>query len=167
MGKGTIYKHFAGKDEIYARLTMDFQRQVARQIQAIDPQLGVLAYLREVIRIFWDTHMASREQHRVLQYCHQDSFRYRVAEATAADMDALFSTLVAPIDAALQRGIDVGLFPAKPLPLLMFGAQAALWGAVDKVWTGCAADESPERYLEEVTRFILAGLMHQDDPTLF
>ncbi len=163
VGKGTIYKHFASKDEIYARLAIDFQLAIVDQLMALGPDQDVLDYLRAVVRVYWEAHTTSRERHRLFQYCHQDDFRHKVSEATQQRLDSVYTNMMEPIDAALRRGIAAGLFPDRPLPLLVFGAQVALQGAVDRVWTGCGCTERPESYLEEVTRFILAGLMHQDD----
>src|SRR5215510_13331329 len=69
IGKGTVYKHFASKDEIYARLALDFAREVLAQIRAIPAQLPASERLRRMLRIGWEAHLASRELHRVVLYC--------------------------------------------------------------------------------------------------
>lgn len=163
IGKGTVYKHFASKVEIYAALALEFQQQLLDQLRAID-EADVLAYLRRVTRVVWEAHMASREYHRVFQFCHQEDFRHKVGPAMAERLATMEAEILACVGQALARGVREGLFPDKPLPQLVFGAQAALWGAIDMAWSGCGCiDVAREEQLEQVTRFILAGLMHQDD----
>jgi AcrR family transcriptional regulator len=162
IGKGTIYKHFNSKLEIYAALALAFQHQLLGQLRALDAGQDVLGYLRRVTRVVWDAHMASREYHRVFQFCHQEDFRHKVCPAMGERLVAMEADIMACVGAALERGVREGLFPDKPLPQLAFGARSALWGAIDLAWAGCG-DVEPEDHLEQVTRFILAGLMHQDD----
>jgi AcrR family transcriptional regulator len=158
IGKGTIYKHFNSKVEIYAALALAFQRQLLQQLRALDDQ-DVLGYLRRVIRVVWDAHMGSREYHRVFQFCHQEDFRHKVSPALGERLAAMEAEIMVCVGVALGRGVGEGLFPDKPLPQLVFGARAALWGAIDLAWAGCD-EAAPADALEQVTRFILAGLMH-------
>jgi hypothetical protein len=46
--------------------------------------------------------------------------------------------------------------------MMLFGAQAALFGAIRLVRGGCleVVQASPEEFLEEITEFIIAGLTH-------
>ena len=53
IGKGTIYKHFASKDEMYARLVMDYQKHGIEKLRRIDPTLDVIQRLRAIIAVTW------------------------------------------------------------------------------------------------------------------
>lgn len=163
IGKGTVYKHFQSKEEIYARLALDFHWQILYKLRRLDPAQDVISQLREMTRIFWEEHLKSREQHRVAMYCMRDDFRNSLSEATRQEFEALDAAYMEIIHRPIQQGIDEGIFPRKPIPLLIFGAQAALNGAIMLAWSGCLAkDADPAQYLEEITNFILAGLVYQD-----
>src|ERR1043165_5128642 len=54
IGKGTVYKHFTSKDDIYARLAVNFHRLVLQRLRAIDPALAALEKLREIVKVFWE-----------------------------------------------------------------------------------------------------------------
>ncbi len=162
IGKGTVYKHFSTKLDIYAALALEFMGGMLERIQAIDPEQDPLDYMRAVARVVWEAHMSSREHHRVFQYCHQEGFRNTVSPPMRERLDQTMAAMFGTMGGVLQRGVREGLFPDKPIPMLTFGAQSALWGAIDLVWAGCI-DIDPEEYLEQITRFILAGLMHQED----
>ena len=61
-----------------------------------------------------------------------------------------------------MQGVEEGLFPRKPLDMLMFGAQSAFWGAVQLIWSGYLNERDKARYCDEITNFILTGLIYQD-----
>ena len=175
IGKGTVYKHFASKDEIYARLALDFQRRVLATLRGIDPTLGVLDKLREAIRCVFEAHRAMGPEHqRVLQYYERREFWKALSESTRGEIMAQRAEFDAFIGDIVQQGIDEGLFPRKPITRLTFGPEATVVGAIQRQWLRCDPTADPqglrcdfgvnaEEYLEEITCFILAGMMHQDE----
>ena len=128
VGKGTIYKHFESKNEIYVRLAIRFQKRMASEIGLLDQSMPVLDRLRCYIRAAWEMHLSSKELHRVVE------------------------------------GIEQGLFPNKPINLLIFGLQSMFWGAIQLIWSGYLGDIDHEQHLEEVTSFMIAGLVHHNQP---
>jgi AcrR family transcriptional regulator len=163
IGKGTIYKHFASKDEIYARLWMDFFQGMVERIRAVDPSLDVLNRLRAVIATIWEHHRQNSDYQRVVEFCERAECRNRLPEGTRARMDGIEEEMNRLIYATVEEGVESGLFPRKPPEELVFGARAAIIGALRLVWSGCLTGVSdPDRYLELLTDFMLAGMMYQD-----
>lgn len=162
VGKGTIYKHFASKDEIYARLAMDFQRRILAAFAALDPNLPVVDRFREHLRVAWEMHLSSKELHRVFLYCSRAEFRSRLAPDTLSELQAIEAQVAMPTHTLVVDGIEQGIFPRKPVSLLLFGAQAAFWGGIQLVWSGYLGDIDRAQHLEELTNFLLAGLIYND-----
>jgi AcrR family transcriptional regulator len=163
IGKGTVYKHFASKDEIYARLAMEFQRRALEKLERVDPALPVMQRLRLLIRVFWDQHRGGREYHRLVQYCEREDFRRSLPAEVQEELGALDARFEAQVHRLLQEGIDEGILPRKPIPALVFGPLAALQGAARMIWGGCLERETePGQYVEEITNFILAGMLYQE-----
>lgn len=163
IGKGTIYKHFASKDEIYARLWMDFFQGMVDRIKAVDPSLDVVGRLRAVIATIWEHHHQNSDYQRVVEFCERAECRNRLPEATRARMDEIEGEMNSRIYAMVEEGIEKGLFPRKPPEELVFGARAALVGALRLVWSGCLTGVSdPDRYLDLLSDFMLAGMMYQE-----
>ncbi len=163
IGKGTIYKHFPSKEDLYARLALDFNRQLLERLRAIDPALDVIGRLRALVRVFWETHVDSEKYHRLVQYCDREDFRSSISEATREEIRRLDDELHLLVTSLMERGIREGLFPAGSTPRnLLFGAQSALVGAIRLVRGGCLerGQQSPEELLAVITDFIIAGLTH-------
>lgn len=162
VGKGTIYKHFESKDEIYARLALAFNRKLLQQIKQVEVTLPVVSRFREMTRLAWEAHLSSKELHRVVLYCGRQEFRQNMPARIADEFAVIEAETNEAIHDNILRGVEEGLFPRKPLAMLMFGAQSAFWGAVQLIWSGYLGEPDKSQYCEEITNFILAGLMHQD-----
>jgi AcrR family transcriptional regulator len=161
IGKGTVYKHFPSKEDIYARLALDFNRRLLERLHGIDPRMDVLDRLRAVIRAFWEFHLQSQDYHRLVQYCGREDFRQSISEETREVIRALDEEFSVLVTSMIREGTEKGIFPSdKSTEVLIFGAQAALFGAIQLVWSGCLKLGNPDEYLEEITEFIIAGLTH-------
>jgi len=164
VGKGTIYKHFASKDEIYARLAIQFQRQTLQRYADIDASLPVVERFKRHLAAGWEMHLSSKELHRVFLYCSRVEFRAHLPADVMAEVQQVERAVAEPTHRMMAEGIEQGLFPRKPLPLLLFGAQSAFWGAIQLIWSGYLGDIDEAVYLDEITTFILAGLVHHERP---
>jgi AcrR family transcriptional regulator len=165
IGKGTVYLHFPSKEALYARLAIDFSRGILEGVRAIDPTLPVLERIERAFRVFFDAHRRAARHRRVVEYCWRDDFRRRIPAELQREFEELDTAFLTIIHRDLEQGIAEGLIPAKPLPVLVFGLQAALVGAVRVLWSGCLqclGPADPERYVAEVSRFAVAGLRFQD-----
>jgi AcrR family transcriptional regulator len=163
IGKGTIYKHFASKDEIYARLRMEFLDTTLGRLLAIDEQLDVLGRIRAMIAVFWEQHRQGRHYQRVVEYSERAEFRRGLNAETLAALEAREAAIDDIVHAVVRRGIAEGLFPDRPPEQLVFGPRAALIGALRLVWSGWFEDvPEPADFLGQLTDFVVAGMMYQD-----
>ena len=162
VAKGTIYKHFASKDEIYAHLAMRFQRQIAHQAAGIDASLPLLDRFRQHLHVAWEMHLSSKELHRVFMYCNRPEFRSRLAPAVLQELQAVEAEVAKPGIQLVVDGIEQGVFPRKPMSQLLFGVQAAFWGGIQLVWSGYLGEIDQAQHLDELTNFLLAGLIYSD-----
>jgi AcrR family transcriptional regulator len=161
IGKGTVYKHFASKDEIYARLAADFQKRSLERLERIDRSLPVLQRLRMIIAIFWEQH---RRGTSTSTWCSTASGRISGSRCRRRRRRSWRAgcTLPGAIDGVLQDGIDQGILPRKPREALVFGPMAALNGATRHGVHCLPPQAPPEQYLNELTNFILAGMLYQE-----
>ena len=163
IGKGTVYKHFQSKDEIYARLAAEFAVDMVERLEAIDAKLPVMARLRAIVRVFWERHRAAREYQHLVQYCEREDFRKSLTPDAQAELAALDARLRDAIDSVLDEGIEQGILPRKSREALVFGPMAALHGAVRLMWSDALpAETRRDQYMDEITNFILAGMLYQE-----
>ncbi|HEX6132724.1 MAG TPA: helix-turn-helix domain-containing protein [Longimicrobiales bacterium] len=162
IGKGTVYKHFQSKDEIYARLASDFHRRALEKLERIDASLPVMQRLRMIIAIFWEQHLSGSRYQHLVQYCEREDFRKSMAPEVQAEFEELDARFEAAIDRVLQDGIEQGILPRKPRERLIFGPVAALHGATRTACSCLPEGAEREQYLGELTNFILAGMLYQE-----
>ena len=162
IGKGTVYLHFSSKEDICGRLALDFASGLLARLRAIEPGLSVAGKLSSAVRLFFDAHRQGHRYHRVVEYCDHGDFRRRIGDSNREQLERVDAEIAALIHGILQEGIAAGVFANRPIPVLLYGAQSTLVGAVRMLGSECLGDADPEEYIAEITRYVLAGLMYQD-----
>lgn len=163
IGKGTVYKHFATKDEIYAVLALDFHRQVLKALAEI-PAAKFEQRVRAIVRVFWESYRDGKQYQRVVEYCERKDFRRAVSKETRSLFERLDEDFSKIMTDLLRAGINEGLLSKKPFPLLLFGANAALYGGLHLGWGGCMEAAESDEYLNELCDFILRGWVQRKKP---
>ena len=159
VAKGTVYLHFASKDELYARLALDFERETLDRLREIDPGLGALDRLRAAVGAYWARTRASRTRRRLTRYCAREDFRRTLLPATREALARLDAEIAGWFEEVIRTGIAQGVLPSRPVEVLLFTLLSALDGAVDRAW-GRGEVEDPEAHRRLLTTFILAGITY-------
>ncbi|MBO9653009.1 MAG: TetR/AcrR family transcriptional regulator [Agrobacterium tumefaciens] len=159
IAKGTIYNHFDSKDEIYARLALTFFQMENAKLQHLrhrnaDP----VAQVKDILRIFWERVDAPPQMQRLVQYVWRKDFLERLRPETRALLQETDHVVNQTIAAIAAEGVEAGMFLDKPLPLLLFPAQATLAGALQLAFNGYIPDNDKNAALEALTGAVLAGL---------
>ncbi|WDP91274.1 MAG: TetR/AcrR family transcriptional regulator [Desulfobacter sp.] len=71
VGKGTIYKHFTGKNDIFASIVITHGKELLSTLKGMDRSLPVMARIETMIRIFWDAHTRDMQVFEVIRNCHR------------------------------------------------------------------------------------------------
>ncbi len=69
IGKGTVYKHFKSKHEIYATLFLRHLGNIQKEIEGIDQSLPIIDQLRIVLRIGLKYWVRENENNKVFHDC--------------------------------------------------------------------------------------------------
>ena len=147
IAKGTLYKHFSSKEELYARLCLDFYQQLHDKIHQLDDKLSPAAALREIIMISFDHYLSHPAPARVSFYCERQDFKERLQEETKARYVSSEKEFIETMSDLMERGMKAGEFPQRPLEELMFGLEATfrgtmmlIWNSVNNCWSNQAID---------------------------
>ena len=158
VGKGTVYKHFASKDELYAQLSLDHCSDHLESLRGVDPTLPLEQRLRAMVQVYWDVHSRPGICHHVVEYCEADAFRRGLPDDLRLQFEESESEIYERIFTTIQEGIEAGLFPSGAVPPLAMMARATLDGMIRLIRSGVISTDDEHEQLEAVTRFIMAGL---------
>lgn len=162
IGKGTVYKHFTCKEEIYAYITLAFMEQLFEAFEQASKSEDVLEALKNIIRVAFDYFLSNPAQARVSFYCKREDYRDRLNVDLKAKFEALDERLEQFMGKILQSGIDNNLIPKRPVEHHIMGLEATFDGAISMIWNGDVgyqhADDQ-EAYVNIISEYMLAGLV--------
>ncbi len=163
IGKGTVYKHFKSKDEIYVHILIDLNRTMRAEITNIDANLNFRSRLDRIIETIWRHNMRdSKFLQQLNQYLMSGDFRKNLGEKLLQEFDALqredthfYTQLLA--DAQTRGGII-----EQPLDTLLFCVTAAIDGAILIYWQMESRSEITEKdsqkFLKALQNFVYRAL---------
>ncbi|PIR17087.1 MAG: hypothetical protein COV48_08995 [Elusimicrobia bacterium CG11_big_fil_rev_8_21_14_0_20_64_6] len=159
IGKGTVYLHFASKDEIYARLVIEFFGDMEARMKAVDASGPVLDVLAAVMRVFWESFDGRPDYRRLERYCRREDFRRLIGEKMAAELDSLDERFMAILNPLVQRGLAEGVLEPRPAEAIHFALHAAMVGLLEVAGNPCLIKGlSPEAAFVEIRDFALRGI---------
>ncbi len=165
IGKGTVYKHFASKEEIYARLILDDSQETMaafeRCVQEGENPVEIIRHLLE-----YSFHKFSDSTcMRMHFHCKQRAFRERLSpeiQQQFAEREHAFMQLVAPV---LEQGMANGDFMQRPLYQAFTGLEAIFDGTLLMLRNEdylCLAEYKTEfsttQFIADMVAFMLSSL---------
>lgn len=162
IGKGTVYKHFSCKEEIYAHIALDFSDRLLVVFKEIDQRQPVDAILREVIRVSFQLFLSNPPLARVSYYCKRGDFRERLNEKLRQAFDAMDQAFEEFIAGIMEAGIAQGLIPQRPLEHLVIGLEATFDGAMAMIWNGEVSlygEMEQAEFVNVISEYMVAGVM--------
>ncbi len=141
IGKGTIYLHFARKEEILARLVAHHYKRFLGRLATV-PADDAPARLRRVVAAGLHFRQAHRERLGLIQYCQQPRTWHSLGTAFREEFVGIFEAMDAVMESTLQACHTAGLCPAPPTRRMIRCAWDAILGAAAPNYALLAEDAS-------------------------
>lgn len=127
--KGTVYRHFASKDDLLARLVADWTDGTCTEIEALDAERPFEALLRDLVAVAWRRATHDRVHARLLARVTQPDVRGVLSPEAAARLDESAARFAALIAGTIELGVAEGALPPEPVEGRLFLVTALLRGA--------------------------------------
>ena len=159
IAKGTMYLHFASKQEIYARLTLDFYRDLLSHL--VNSRTGNGAErLAGMIRQAFRFYLQHPKYRCVTQYCEREDFRLKLNPEIAEQFDAIDHKVYQLLCSELERGIESGAFKPLAIDQQILGLKCTFHGALTMLWCDRHNEQTdPEHFINTVTDYMLAPIV--------
>jgi AcrR family transcriptional regulator len=151
--KGTVYRHFASKDDLYARLAADWTAGTCAALEALDADRPFEAVLRDLVAVTWRRTTGDRVHARLLARVRQPDVRRALSPEARRLLEAADARLLGLFAGTIDLGVAEGAIPPAPLEPRLFIVAALLAGATDLADQATLPD--PERRVADA---ILATL---------
>jgi AcrR family transcriptional regulator len=168
IGKGTVYKHFKSKDEIYCRIIIQLNRAMRTEIAAIDRSLPFRERLDRIIDTLWNHNMHdSQFLHQLTLHVMSGAFKQNLGTEMLNTLMELQEEELAFYMQLLKEAQQRGEIIDESLDDLLFSTSAAIDGAVIHYWlmeaSGAVTADDSKRLMMQLQRFIYRALSCNSD----
>lgn len=171
IGKGTVYKHFDCKNDIYAHLLLDNYRQMLTQFKrfAADDHLTGVQQIRGMLLYALEYHRENVAHQHMHLHFRQKAFREQISSNYLQQLDDTEEQFTEAFEQAVDKGISEGdVNPDIPRETMMAGVSATFEGAIVILQEGGSCkqqlmqtNEQKDAYINHVVDYMIAALIRQ------
>jgi AcrR family transcriptional regulator len=155
--KGTVYRHFASKDDLYARLVADWNEGTCRALEALDADRPFAAVLRDVVAVCWRRLAGDRVHARLIQHVQREDFLAGLSAEVRGDLAEIDARTLGLLAGLVDWGVAEGVIPEAPIEPRLFAVASILTGAVrlQAFWGPESGVGNPEQVVAEAILAVL------------
>jgi AcrR family transcriptional regulator len=164
IGKGTIYKHFASKDEIFARISLDFNDMMFIKTLKLTSEGSCYERLKTMFEICFSKHLEFPLIGEISLRCELPDFTDNLSEPLQQACIKQQQDYYGLLFDIIGQGVEQGVLIDMPLEELLCGAHATFTGALQMLRNRSRkcfdhTDElSESRFIELIIQYTMAGL---------
>ncbi|KUJ84823.1 TetR/AcrR family transcriptional regulator [Microbulbifer flavimaris] len=160
IGKGTIYKHFISKTEIYMRLLMDYEKSLTERIKSAVAS-AEKGDITAPARAYFESRMADPAKDRLFQRLEEKIIALNLAPEMIADLHAIRNSNAEALNRVFERRMEEGKLKRVPAYFYYSTYWALVQGAVELYHSRSFADVIEDR--EGLMEFIMDVGVHIGD----
>ncbi|MBE8167847.1 MAG: TetR/AcrR family transcriptional regulator [Shewanella sp.] len=162
IGKGTVYKHFSCKEEIYAGIALAHFDEHEKLWLALDPEQDVIHWLSQVIEQSLLTSIKHPAAAKVAHYCKRTDFKQRLSPLLNAAFESFDKKCDDMCEKVLELGMKKGEIPIQPIEEVGLALHTNFHGALAMIWDGELQQYGTvkqEAFIRITTKFMIAGIL--------
>lgn len=131
IGKGTIYKHFISKTEIYMRLLMDYERSLAERLKVAVENAEEKGDITAPARAYFESRMADPGKDRLFQRLEEKIITLNLAPEMISELHAIRNSNASALNRVFERRMEQGMLKKVPAYYYYSTYWALVQGAVE------------------------------------
>ncbi|WP_444931163.1 TetR/AcrR family transcriptional regulator [Microbulbifer sp. SSSA002] len=160
IGKGTIYKHFISKTEIYMRLLMDYEKSLAERLK-VAVASAEKGDITAPARAYFESRMADPGKDRLFQRLEEKIIALNLAPEMIAELHNIRNSNATSLNRVFERRMEEGMLKNVPAYFYYSTYWALVQGAVELYHSKSFANVIEDR--EGLMEFIMDVGVHIGD----
>lgn len=174
IGKGTLYKHFECKDDLYAKLFLLGIAILLQQYRKIiaDECLTGLQQMRAIIIYTLKYHQGNAIHRKIHLAFKQGGYRYRISDGYKLALEKAEKTTIELFSLALVKGIEDGEVNMNiPFEVLIMGLSSTFEGAIIHMQTSDLHKSSmcklKDQFIPMMADYMMSTMIRDDKELTF
>lgn len=157
VGKGTVYKHFKSKHEIFAHILLDLGDAIIEKMESIDRNLPILEQIRSLLDIYLDAVLTDPGAFQLYRKCEHvltpEFLSREVLDKIAQHHDRKAGF----IEILFEQAVNEGVFIDAPASTLSLIASGALFGTLEQCLQNPRIDT--HRVMRDLQNVLIRGMI--------
>ena len=160
IGKGTVYKHFKSKEEIWAAIVTQDSETLLNQLLKQPAPDDIIRGLKEALKIVWRHMTRDPGMYRLRLACMARDASEFIGDSNMSGIMTVETKINGVFLQLLQEGQRQGVFPQAPLEYAMIVGHGLLVGTAEIAVSNRLAGMDWERFLDYAAEFAVQGVKH-------
>ncbi len=136
VGKGTIYKHFTSKNDIFAILITRQGNDLIEKLKAVPSDAPVMVQIKKTMRIFWDLNVNDVRKFAVYRKCDHLLLMDDMAPEILLEFEKQSNLKNQFIRDLIQKAVDEQIFKEDSVDNFAAAAVGLFYGVFDMILSG-------------------------------
>lgn len=165
IGRGTLYLHYKGKDELMLRIVLNRHKELLADLEKIDLTLAGEDLARKTVRVYLEHNINSPEDYLMQKKCEENIIKENAGETILNEVEEERLKRMAIMEKIFLRLKEDGKIRDIPPYLLAGATWGMLKGALDVIVSGYFKQEiaDEEMFFQLVENLLFYGLFKSQE----